>query len=209
MSLSPNDKAVTLEALPVIVGQCFPKEMPLSDGRVLTRNMCTSEELSTFLALRFVGLIDAGIGPIYRRVKGRYWKGEKKQELLDEPLVHVWYTENNNVVSLVSTQYCDVLFDETYNMVTVEQDRQREKTIFLYEIHVDRSIQGLGLGKILLESFFKEAKEMAKSYPKCTMTGLTCFVDNQKAFEWYRRHGFDIEATHLDFYNMSRAIKDI
>jgi len=65
----------------------------------------------------------------------------------------------------------------------------------LYNIVIDPSRQGEGLGKLLLDEC-----ELETARRGCTEISLEVRVDNSAAIAFYRKHGYEIAADLPDYY---------
>ncbi|OTA68656.1 acyl-CoA N-acyltransferase [Hypoxylon sp. EC38] len=61
-----------------------------------------------------------------------------------------------------------------------------EPVVYCYEIHLKPELQGIGLGKTLME--FLES--VAVNTPPIEKVMLTCFLSNERALAFYRKLGF-------------------
>jgi len=58
--------------------------------------------------------------------------------------------------------------------------------VYCYEIHLAPSLQGTGLGRILM----KQIHQIGGQIPDVAKIMLTCFVRNRRGIEFYRKLGF-------------------
>lgn len=61
--------------------------------------------------------------------------------------------------------------------------------VYIYEIHLTKSARGKGLGGFLMRTVENVAKEAGLD-----KVMLTCFLSNENALSFYRKHGFEADA---------------
>ncbi|KAI1318212.1 acyl-CoA N-acyltransferase [Xylariaceae sp. FL0255] len=64
-----------------------------------------------------------------------------------------------------------------------------EPVLYCYEIHLKPELQRTGLSKLLMSYL----ESVAINTPPITKVMLTCFLSNEKAFEFYKRSGFEVD----------------
>ncbi|CAI5759442.1 unnamed protein product [Candida verbasci] len=125
---------------------------------------------------KFINLIDENIGNLYELHKGEDWKEEKEVELTEPGLIFAWFEQENDLVGYLCFKLC---FDDDENLV-----------LYLYEIHVSKTYQGNGLGKLLICQFHELVKNLKNSdntlYQQIYGSSLTVFSDNLRALNWYK-----------------------
>lgn len=169
------------KALVALAPQVFPDQLDINLSRVCkSQGDLTSHELT-----EFVDVIDACMGKLYVKHKGQNWRDEKIDELTEDGLVFLWYTDGSGVAGFMAFKLALELYG---------------KTLYLYEIQILPKFQGKGLGKQFMDCFHRYAalvngNALNPSIPHCSLletgaTSLTVFADNNKAVEWYKRLGY-------------------
>lgn len=163
-------------------------------------------------------LLDTTIGLLYHDIEGPDWKQEKVDEMQEKGLVYAWY--GDDVMAFVS-------------FMLVEEEGV--KVLYLYEIHVDPRAQGEGLGGEMVGNLHQLARALdraaagtgagttgtkisttgtsttgtgTRQHLSCKGTSLTVFSKNQKAFEWYKKLGYELaEHSPVDRWLRGRRVK--
>lgn len=193
------DEEITYTKLPLLAIAEFPPVVETKDGTKLFRHVVSSKETSKEFFLSLINLIDSGIGFFYKEHQGRYWRSTKLQDMMNTPLIYVYYDKlqendnaftetemkNRNKIRKQSTfkimAFCS--FQYTY---LFEDDQDGEKILYLYEIHVSEKVKRNNIGKILLSSFHK----VNESLKTTVGTELTVFCQNTVARNWYLNSGY-------------------
>lgn len=124
----------------------------------------------------FVDMIDATMGELYTKHRGRHWKMEKLVEAREPGLVYIWLQDQSAIVGYLSVK---VVLNEGQNV------------LYLYEIHIDPAAHGRGWGSHLISCYHRLALRIAKPTP-LDSTCLTVFADNDRALKWYRDLGYKL-----------------
>ncbi|KAL2255602.1 hypothetical protein VTK26DRAFT_3037 [Humicola hyalothermophila] len=140
------------------------------------------------------GLIEQTSADHYRNSAGK-WRPRKKMEEMRSPEMRY---------ILVRDKKSNTIRGFTSLMPTYEGG---EPVIYCYEIHLDPSLQGTGLGSLLM-SFHST---VAQNLPPVTKVMLTCFLSNQRGLDFYRKLGFEEDAISpepRDLRNGKRFLPD-
>lgn len=167
------------------IPEVFPEKIEIS-GEIHTRKHLAVSEMEILQIERVLRVVDTGLGLFYARHKGPEWKSEKLDEMAEPGLVYIWYECGNDISCFLS-------------MMMVSEPAG--KTLYLYEIHVLPQFQSRHLGSSLMSHFHKyarfisglgqKARNGVEQHFSCVATGLTVFSDNEKAFQWYTKLGYE------------------
>ncbi|PIS57658.1 hypothetical protein CJI97_000704 [Candidozyma auris] len=198
------------EVMLKMASEIFPKEISVND-----------EKLSVHLVVGdgphiadAIELVDKCMGQLYVKHKGKNWKDEKREELLEVGLLFIYYTsKDGQIAALVACKMIE------------------GQTLYLYEIQVHPEAQNHQVGSTLIKCFHSLAKKLDDfslddgKFDEalrwcCTTeyTALTVFSDNERALQWYKLLGYDYTAnspkdrtTRLrvikpDYYELEREV---
>ncbi|GMM35273.1 hypothetical protein DASC09_025980 [Saccharomycopsis crataegensis] len=191
MSISPEDAEFTKEILPGLLDEIFPSK--INNNTQLYRHIINNEQLNSLplavnknIHFRMLSLVDDGIGNLYRGIKGRGWKLEKLDEFKEEPLVYILYStsdsldEDTEINAFISLQFSDLILG----------DPSLGKVVYLFEIHLSSELQNQSLGTRFLLGIDKLSVSPTLKAHNCKGVELTVFIQNQRAFNWYRKNGY-------------------
>lgn len=161
------------------------------DIEVIESEKLSDEDFDSCLTL-----LDQNLGMLYTIIKGHDWKTEKIDEMKEEGLVYLLIKENGKFSGFLS-----------FNLVKDDE----LSLLYLYEIQLMPQLRNKGLGTELLNlleiivkelnaskelrklwfDYFEEINDLNDPYLEITGIGLTVFSQNNKAFEFYQRNGYD------------------
>ncbi|ORY87039.1 acyl-CoA N-acyltransferase, partial [Protomyces lactucae-debilis] len=95
--------------------------------------------------------------------------------MLEQPTRYILLQRGNLLVAFLSMQ----LVDEEGGFV-----------LYCYEVQVDDSHQGQGLGKWLMDAF-----HLLAQHHRLARTMLTCFSCNTRALAFYKALGYELDST--------------
>lgn len=128
---------------------------------------------------KLVGNLDA----FYRKYTGKKnWMSDKIIEMQEPGLVYVWYVNQaQEIMGFLSFKLCSC---------------DGGSVLYLYEIHIDPMYQALKYGSRIIDSLQKFVVHLktdgsVKYFQGLKGVSLTVFPDNVRAFNWYKRLGYD------------------
>lgn len=172
------------DSLAKLVTQIFPDTLDI-DGVTFTRKCVGQHKVEFYMVSRLVRVIDECMGDLYVKHKGENWRDEKIDELTESGLVTVWYADGVEMCGFMAFKLALELYG---------------KCLYLYEVQVLPKYQGKRIGSIFMDLFHRFASAVNEcstnsmipnhSLLDTTATSLTVFSDNERACEWYYRHGY-------------------
>lgn len=110
---------------------------------------------------------------------------EKKEEMVEEDMRYLLLRRTEPEATICKEKdigNVDEILAFTSMMLTMEED---EAVVYLYEVHLNQTVRGLGLGKYLID--LVESFGQNVGVTKCM---LTVFTRNEYAEQLYRRLGY-------------------
>lgn len=141
-------------------------------------------------------ILDENLGETYKKVNGRNWKVGKRKEMKELGLVYILIIQDVDICGFISLKIIN-----EYDLCT----------LYLYEIQLDGSMRGRGLGTELMHQLENIAKALQNSKklkkiwynespddytdlndPELEISGigLTVFNSNKGARKFYKKLGF-------------------
>ncbi|CCC06560.1 unnamed protein product [Sordaria macrospora k-hell] len=108
------------------------------------------------------------------------WQPRKKMEEMKSPGLRYVLVQDNKSENGGSIRAFTSL------MPTYEEG---QPVVYCYEIHLKPELQGSGLGSLLMGFHVI----VATNLPPITKVMLTCFLSNERALGFYKRHGFETD----------------
>lgn len=173
------------ESMADLVPRVFAPLIEIS-GKTHTRKCAAVANMEFIQIQRFLGVVEKCLGTFYTKHKGQNWKEEKLEEMAEPGLIYIWYEHEGAISCFLSM------------MMVLEPVG---KTLYLYEIQVLPEFQNLHLGSGVMNNFhnfgtFLNSKSQDLSpglykHFSALATGLTVFSDNERAFNWYLKLGYN------------------
>ncbi|CAH2351954.1 putative N-alpha-acetyltransferase 40 [[Candida] railenensis] len=174
-----------------VISEIFQDQLVVvnSNAKSCTLNLSIKpvHKLNSKLLNSCLTLVDQNLSAHYSRQNGKEWKLEKREEMLQDGLIYIFYKDEDsgNIVAFLS-------FMLTY----YEPEEKINKVLYLFEIHVSKSYQSLRIGAELIERFHLVAKRLHElkddDLLSVDATCLTVFSNNTKALKWYEALNYKV-----------------
>lgn len=116
LATQAEDTDITFNELPNVATLQFPTQIHVSQQKaglsttattlyrhIAVSNRINKEDPHHNFFNYLTKVIDLTIGTFYRQTRGRYWRSQKLQEMIDEPLVYVYYSTNKEEIAYNSS----------------------------------------------------------------------------------------------------------
>ncbi|QPG72728.1 hypothetical protein FOA43_000029 [Brettanomyces nanus] len=148
---------------------------------IITPYVLGVESVSQHQLLQCLEILTSNLGETYKKLHGRLWKVDKIREMNESGLVYALLKKDSTLIGFMSMK---LVVDDNLSV------------IYLYEIQIANYYRGMGLGSQLMEAFsslpdsINANTEYLDKFGPIDGTSLTVFSTNERAIQFYRRHGY-------------------
>ena len=133
--------------------------------------------------------------PIIRETASQIWEPTYRELLPPDQLDFMfnWMYSVESLENQMEEGHTFFLFyigDVPMGYVSVVKEKDHENRYHLQKIYLNPSLQGKGMGRVLLDKAIEYVHEIA---PEASEIALNVNRYNEKAVNFYRRNGFEVE----------------
>jgi N-alpha-acetyltransferase 40 len=152
-------------------------------------------------------ILKENIKNFYIKTSWGWNEKEKIKEMKSKNMKYILIIDPKKPETVVG--FCSFQFD--LELDPHDEEKQKRKIIYLYELHISKEYQGKGLGSILLNMLEEISKKI-----KLDFIMLTNLKLNEKSFQFYLKKGFEIDGTspskydiETDYEILSKKVKNL